>query len=214
MRPGRLTALQWAVLEKFFAVERDFFLSGGAALVGYHLCHRDTTDLDLFTTSADAFERARIVLPNVVGEIGGTVAVRQDAPGFRRLIVQRSGEELVVDLVRDVGPQLHPKTDIDGVLVDPVEEIFSNKLTALVGRQEARDLVDVMELERRGLRVEDFIAEANAKDGGCTPATLSFLLKSWRIPDTAKLPAGYSAGELRAFKDALAERLAAAAFPG
>ena len=51
---GRLSALQDAVLEAFFATERGFFLSGGGALVGFHLQHRETTDLDLFTSSAEA----------------------------------------------------------------------------------------------------------------------------------------------------------------
>lgn len=82
-----------------------------------------------------------------------------------------------------------------------------------VSRQEIRDLVDVLELERRGLRVEDFLSEANAKDGGCTPATLAFLLNEWSIPDAVKLPPGYEASELRAFKEALAERLIRAALP-
>jgi len=73
--------------------------------------------------------------------------------------------------------------------------------------------VDVLELERRGLRVEDFLAEANLKDGGCTPATLAYLLSEWPLADNAKLPAEYSVEELRAFKGALAERLVRAALP-
>jgi predicted nucleotidyltransferase component of viral defense system len=176
MKHGRLTPLQCAVLEAFFGAEREFFLSGDAALVGFHLHHRETTDLDLFTSSAEAFERVRIVLPNVISQLGATLTVRQDSPGFRRSVVQSGADELVVDLVRDIGPQLHTKSEIEGIIVDPVEEIFSNKLTTLVSRQENRDLVDVRELERRGLRVEDFLAEANTKDGGCTPVTLAFLL--------------------------------------
>lgn len=213
MKRGRLTALQSAVLDAFFGVEHEFFLSGGAALVGFHLGHRETTDLDLFTSSAAAFERARFVLPNVVGAMGGALLVRQDSPGFRRVVVKREGDELVVDLVRDIGPQLHAKVEIDGIVVDPPEEIFSNKLTTLVSRQEIRDLVDVLELERRGFRVEEALDEANAKDGGCTPATLAFLLSEWPIPDNVKLPPGYSADELRAFKDSLAERLIRVALP-
>ena len=62
---GKLSALQDAVLEAFFAMERGFFLSGGGALVGFHLQHRETTDLDLFTSSAEAFERARTSLPHL-----------------------------------------------------------------------------------------------------------------------------------------------------
>jgi hypothetical protein len=210
---GRLTPLQNAVLDAFFEAERGFFLSGGAALAGFHLCHRETTDLDLFTTSLDAFERARFVLPNVVEAIGGQLVVRQDSPGFRRAVVQSGTDELIVDLVRDIGPQLHEKAENQGIIVDPAEEIFSNKLTTLVSRQEVRDLVDVLELERRGFHTEDFLAEANLKDGGCTPATLAFLLQEWRLADNTKLPPGYALDELRAFKGALAERLVIAAHP-
>lgn len=210
---GRLSALQDAVLETFFASERGFFLSGGGALVGFHLQHRETTDLDLFTSSAEAFERARLSLPHLALALGGSLVVRQDSPGFRRVVVQRGSDSLVVDLVRDIGPQLHEKQEIDGIIVDPVEEIFSNKLTALVSRQEVRDLIDVLELERRGLHAEDFLAEANTKDGGCTPATLAWLLTEWQIEPMTKLPVDYTVDQLRAFKADLAERMAIAAHP-
>ncbi|MEI8256112.1 MAG: nucleotidyl transferase AbiEii/AbiGii toxin family protein [Deltaproteobacteria bacterium] len=210
---GRLTEIQQKVLDAFFAVERGFFLSGGGALVGFYLGHRETTDLDLFTSSVEAFDRARIELPIVLESIGGSLVVRQEAPGFRRVVVHLGHDDLVVDLVRDIGLQCHPKALIDGIVVDPLEEIFSNKLTTLVSRQEVRDLVDVLEIERRGLRAEDFLAEANAKDGGCTPATLAWLLSEWQIADGAKLPAGYSVQDLRAFKDSLSDRLARAAVP-
>lgn len=210
---GRLSVLQDAVLEAFFATERGFFLSGGGALVGFHLLHRETTDLDLFTSSAEAFERARISLPHLALALGGSLVVRQDAPGFRRVVVQRGAESLVVDLVRDIGPQLHEKQEIDGIIVDPIEEIFSNKLTTLVSRQEVRDLVDVLELERRGLHAEDFLFEASTKDGGCTPATLAWLLTQWHLPPDIKLPDGYTVEQLRTFKADLAERMVIAAHP-
>jgi hypothetical protein len=211
---GRLSPLQCAVLDAFFAAEQGFFLSGGGALAGFHLAHRETTDLDLFTASAEAFERIKVVLPIVADGLGARVMVRQDAPGFRRVVLDRAGDELVVDLVRDIGPQLHEKQNVNGIIVDPIGEIFSNKLTTLVSRQEVRDLVDVMELEKRGLQVDEFLAEANAKDGGCTPATLAFLLTEWQIRDTDKVPAGYSPRELVNFKRQLAERLIKAAHPG
>lgn len=44
-----LTKLQSEVLRRFFERRRDFFLTGGGALVGFHLRHRVTHDLDLFT---------------------------------------------------------------------------------------------------------------------------------------------------------------------
>jgi hypothetical protein len=57
--------------------------------------------------------------------------VRQDAPGFQRLVLTRAGEGLLIDLVKDVSPQLHlDKVERDNVLLDPVDEILANKLTA------------------------------------------------------------------------------------
>jgi len=42
--PSKLTALQKDVLDAFFQRERGFFLTGGAALAGFHLGHRTTDD--------------------------------------------------------------------------------------------------------------------------------------------------------------------------
>lgn len=47
--PSKLTALRREILDAFFQRERGFFLTGGAALAGFHLGHRTTDDLDLFT---------------------------------------------------------------------------------------------------------------------------------------------------------------------
>jgi hypothetical protein len=63
--PSKLTALQRDVLDAFFQRERGFFLTGGAALAGFHLGHRATDDLDLFTPQQAAFERGRFVLEDI-----------------------------------------------------------------------------------------------------------------------------------------------------
>ena len=48
---SRLTPLQVELLEAFFQHEDRFYLTGGGALAGYHLGHRETHDLDLFALS-------------------------------------------------------------------------------------------------------------------------------------------------------------------
>lgn len=212
--PSKLTALQREVLDAFFARERGFFLTGGAALAGFHLGHRTTDDLDLFTSQELAFERGRFVLVDVAAALGGALEIRQDAPGFKRVVLTRGEEGLVIDLVKDLGPQLHPrKLERDHVLVDPPDEILANKLAALVGRAEERDLVDIMFLERAGYSVEAALPAALAKDGGCTPATLAWLLSEITVPDGVALPAGVAPTELRTYIAALIERLLAAAAP-
>ena len=212
--PSKLTALQRDVLDAFFQRERGFFLTGGAALAGFHLGHRTTDDLDLFACDASAFERGRFVLADVAAALGGELQVRQDAPGFKRVVLTRGDEGLVIDLVKDTGPQLHlDKLERDHILVDPADEILANKLTALVGRAEERDLIDVMFLERAGYPIEAALPVALAKDGGCTPATLAWLLSEITIPDGAVLPAGVSPTELRAYVTELIARLLVLAAP-
>jgi hypothetical protein len=212
--PSKLTALQAEVLDAFFQRERGFFLTGGAALAGFHLRHRTTDDLDLFTPQELAIERGRHVLADVAAAVGATLLVRQDAPGFKRLVLTRGSEGVVVDIVKDVGPQLHvEKLEHDHIVLDPADEILANKLTALVGRAEERDLVDVMFLERAGYPVDAALPAALAKDGGCTPATLAWLLSEISIPDGVVLPAGVSPPELRAYVAALIARLLVLAAP-
>jgi hypothetical protein len=210
----RLSPLQQEVLAAFFAREHDFFLSGGGALVGYHLRHRETSDLDLFTLDDPAFERGRYVMGDLAAALGLSLVTAQEAPGYRRVVLSREGQGLVVDLVRERAFQIHPeKPDIDGVRVDPPDEILANKLTALVGRLEERDLIDVFFLERAGLRVEDALDAALRKDGGCTPATLAWLLAEASVPDGASLPAGVTTAELRSWIAGLVTRLRRAAHP-
>jgi hypothetical protein len=212
--PSKLTALQREVLDAFFQRERGFFLTGGAALAGFHLGHRTTDDLDLFTVQQAAFERSRFVLADVAAAVGAVLDVRQDAPGFRRVVLSRGDEGLVVDLVKDVSAQLHPdKLERDRIVVDPADEILANKLTAIVGRAEKRDLIDVMLLERAGYSIEAALPAALAKDGGCTPATLAWLLSEVKIPDGIELPAGVPPAELRTYLAELIRRLLVLAAP-
>lgn len=209
---NQLTPFQREVLAAFFERERGYVLTGGAALAGFHLGHRTTDDLDLFTHDADAFERGRFIVADIASALGGTFETRQDAPGFKRLVLGRGSEGLVIDLVKDSGPASAP-IEVDRILVDSPAEIMANKLTAIVGRAEERDLVDVMFLERAGVSVEAALPLALAKDGGCTPATLAWLLSEVAIPDGASLPAGVAAEDLRTYVAGLIDRLMIRAAP-
>ncbi|MBX3202695.1 MAG: nucleotidyl transferase AbiEii/AbiGii toxin family protein [Labilithrix sp.] len=212
---SRLSPLQRAVLEAIFAREQELFLTGGAALAEFYLGHRTTDDLDLFTTSASAFERSRHVIAAVADDLGARLEIRQDAPGFRRYALARAGDTVIVDAVHERVPQgVGEKPRIGAIIVDPPEEILANKLTAVVGRMEERDLVDLLFLERAGYRIEDALSLALAKDGGCTPATLAWLLSEVQVPDGVALPGDVKPEELRAFVSQLVVRLRRAALPG
>ena len=213
--PDKLTVLQRELLAAFFAHERRFFLTGGAALAGFYLHHRTTDDLDFFTHEKEAFETGGGALAAAADDVRATTTVRQNAPGFRRYVVSRGDESVVVDLVWERVPSAYPdKVETAGVRVDPIEEILVNKLTTVVSRSEERDIVDLLILEQRGLRIEDGLAAALAKDGGCTPAALAFVLSEVVVPDSATLPGGVSPVALRLFIEDLVVRLRRVAHPG
>lgn len=209
----RLTPLQLEVLHAFCARAPRFFLTGGAALAGFHLGHRDTKDLDLFTTT-DSLEDGERALRQVASEIGAGVEAVQTAPDFRRRVVRRGTDLVVVDLVRDRAPQLvDPKPVWDGIPVDPPEEILANKLSALLGRAEIRDLVDVRALELSGLSLTDALAAGARKDGSLTPGQLAWVLSQIAIGDDAEPPGGVSVADLRTYLANTVDRLARLALP-
>jgi hypothetical protein len=214
LKPSRLGQLQREVLETFFRREERFFLTGGAALAGFHLGHRETDDLELFVTE-DVLEEGLAALGAVVRELGATAEEILSTPDFRRRLLRRGGESVIVDLVRERVAQVCPdKPAIAGIRVDPAEEIMANKLCALLARAEVRDLADLRALEEAGFQIEDALNAGAWKDRGLTPAQLAWVLSESRMGDDAQLPGGVAVLELSDYLRGLIERLSRLALPG
>ncbi len=214
MAKSTLSDLQTKFLEEFFRHENRFLIVDGAALVGFHLGHRETHDLDLFTIE-DALENGFAVASESARRLGASVESIQTTPDFRRLLVRGETEAILVDLVRErVFQATTEKPVINGIRVDPPEEILANKLCALLSRSEIRDLVDVRALELAGYRIEDALSVAVAKDSGLTPAQLGWVLSQIEFGDDLIPPGGISTEELRHYLSDLLARLTRQAFPG
>lgn len=187
---SRLTPLQTDLLEAFFGQEDRFYLTGGAALAGFHLGHRETHDLDLFALDPIMDDGVR-ALRQAARDVGASWREVRTAPEFRRVLLSREDDSVIVDLVIEHAEQVRPEKPAHGsVRVDPAEEILANKLCALLGRAEIRDLVDVRALEGLGLSLTDALTAAERKDGGLTPAQLAWVLSQIAIGDDADLPGG------------------------
>jgi hypothetical protein len=136
------------------------------------------------------------------------------SPEFRRVLLSRDDDSVIVDLVIEHAEQVRPEKPAHGsVRVDPAEEIFANKLCALLGRAEIRDLVDVRALEGLGLSLTDALSAGERKDGGLTPAQLAWVLSQITIGDDADIPGGIGPAELRDYLNGLVDRLAELARP-
>jgi len=208
-----LSELQHEILEAFFRQESRFFLTGGAALAGFHLHHRSTEDLDLFTTSRNIREGMSVMYA-VAEEIGATVERITSSPDFIRLLLNRSDEGVVVDLVYERALQGETEKIQKGVVrMDSPQEILANKLCTLLSRSEIRDVVDILALERAGFDMEVALDLAMKKDSGLTSAQLAWILSQLEIGDSASIPGGISVAELRDFIDDLQVRLRKLALP-
>ncbi len=136
----RLYNLQDRVLHTVFAVEQEFYLTGGTCLSRFYQNKRFSDDLDFFTHNSSRFSFA---VKNI------RVALQKDfkldsqveSKDFFRF---RIDELLQVDFVNDHSPRLKDVivTD-DKFLIDNVENILSNKLTAVIGRDNPKDIFDI-----------------------------------------------------------------------
>jgi hypothetical protein len=208
-----LSPLQRELLREFFAREPQFVLTGGGALTGYHLHHRATEDLDLFAKPPAAVTDGRRAVEAAADVLGASVESLRLHPEFVRLLVRRGAEAVVVDLAIDRSVDVDETVDAgDGVRIHSMREIAANKLCALLGRSEIRDLVDLRALMGRGIDLDAALVDAERKDGGISPASLAWLLDQVVIPAEA-LVHGVPGSELARFRDELVEGLRRRALP-
>ncbi len=69
-------------------------------MAGYHLGHRETHDLDLFTTM-DAIEAGSFAVADAAREMAAALESIQTSPDFRRYVLTLGHEAIVIDLIRE-----------------------------------------------------------------------------------------------------------------
>jgi predicted nucleotidyltransferase component of viral defense system len=147
-----LYPLQDEVLAVMAGVETGFYLTGGTALGRIHLRHRYSEDLDLFVNDDDRFQVwADRLLDAWRADGRFTLLVQRRDSRFVRALVERPAARLKIEFVNDVRGRVGvPARHAGFGLVDTPENILANKVTALLDREEAKDLADVWALCRRG----------------------------------------------------------------
>lgn len=209
MPPNRLTPLQWEALAALAGIEPPWTLTGGGALCGFHLGHRETRDLDLFFHGKDALEDVPREVERRLRLAGFEVVGVRTAPAYRRLEARKAGEIVVIDLVAEPVPTIEAPVEMaPGLLVDTPHEILVNKVTALYSRNAVRDLFDVKCLLEAGGDLTRALAEAPRKDGGVSGPGLAWLLEQWDVRKPAA-QSGFDPDALDAFRKHLIDRLLA-----
>jgi predicted nucleotidyltransferase component of viral defense system len=213
--PKLLSPLQGRVLRVVSGRLPGVFLSGGTALGAFHLGHRRSTDLDLFTHDGGSYDALVKQFLRLLDADALTVAAGPAGPGFRRFVVSDEHEKVPVDLVHDTAQAIaSPITTPEGLSVDSIDDIAANKWCAILGRSEVRDYVDLFFLAKAGKDPLGLLPAAQKKDAGLDPAVLAFVLSEVKVNEAPQnLAQPLSAQELQSFIDDLRHRLARAAFP-
>ena len=172
----RLYPFQDEVLQVINAVGTDFYLTGGTALSRAYLHHRFSDDLDLFVNYDARFgEWAERVVDALWQRSEWQTQVVLKDQYFVRALLSRDDLILKLEMINDVAARVG-ETRLDAQLgrLDSPENILANKLTALIGRDEARDLADVWGLcQKLGLSLPAAISGAQSKSSGIYPADLA-----------------------------------------
>jgi hypothetical protein len=140
----QLYPLQDRLIGKLSRLETGFYLTGGTAASRGYLQHRFSDDLDFFANDDPSFGLWRDRLIEELRTEAERVDIVQRETRFCRLLASFRNVDLRIELVNDVPSRVgevlqHP---VLGRL-DTAENILSNKITALIDRDEPKDLADI-----------------------------------------------------------------------
>jgi len=186
-----LTSFQ-AELARLLAANRteDSHAAGAAPMLAEPRTRRYSQDLDYFHDTpervATAFETDRGTLVDA----GDRVALEVSQPGYIRGIVRRDADGTKVEWAYDTSWRFLPvvRSEQFGYQLHPID-LAINKVLALAGRDEPRDLLDTLQCHVNLLPLGALVWAAPGKDPGFSPLSLLELVRRRRVrpEDLARL---------------------------
>jgi len=139
----KLYDLQDRVLGIVFSREHDFYLTGGTALHRFYYNLRYSDDLDFFSMNDAVFSENISVILNSFqdNEIEYHKLVQER--DFQRVVVQ---DLLQLDFVNDRVYREGKSNVINGMRIDNKLNILTNKIVAIMNRDEEKDIFDLCAL--------------------------------------------------------------------
>jgi hypothetical protein len=156
----------------------DSYLAGAAAILLAPTTHRFSHDLDYFhdsearVASAFAADRGTLVAN------GYDVKTEISQPGYIRVTVRQGGHTTKIEWAHDSSWRFMPvmRSEEFGYQLHPID-LATNKILALAGRDEARDLLDAIYLHENVLPIGALVWAAVGKDPGYAPLSLLEMLR-------------------------------------
>jgi hypothetical protein len=179
-----LYPFQDRVIQVINQVDTEVYLSGGTAASRGYLHHRFSDDLDYFVNDDPRFGLwVDRLIQALAARWNCEVTLKEER--FTRLMLTEADVTLKMEFINDVPSrvgriQTHPTLG----RIDTAENILANKVTALLDRDEPKDLADIWGFCFLGnLSLQDAISNAQSKAAGVFPADLGRALCSVRPVD-------------------------------
>lgn len=164
--------------------DTGFYLTGGTAASRGYLQHRFSDDLDYFVNDDNRFglwvER---IIQALNKQWKCDVLMKEER--FARLNILQNDCSLKIEMVNDV-PARIGSIQTHSILgrLDSAENILANKVTALLDREEPKDLADIWGFCcQKKLSLQAAIMDAQSKAAGVFPADLGRVLCSVQKED-------------------------------
>lgn len=146
----KLYRIQNSVLTSLRPVLAGFYLTGGTALGRFYLNHRYSEDLDFFVNADPGFKEKHLVIGKKLHAefslLPEQTVVYDD---FARYFVVSENAVLKIEFVNDISYRSGNPIDSKYGLIDNPLNVLSNKLTAIVGRDEPKDIFDIYMIARK-----------------------------------------------------------------
>lgn len=140
-----LCRLQDKFLRWWKTLNLPFYLTGGTALGRFYLNHRLSEDLDFFVNSDDNFKHyLNQIKLEIVKEFHVNLQDSLFTDDFARVFIYSDQTILKIEFVNEVAYRVGNPSVVDFGLIDIPLNILSNKITTILGRDEPKDVFDII----------------------------------------------------------------------
>lgn len=170
-------AVNYVLQDKFLGLffsgrfAADFYLTGGTALARFYFQHRESVDLDLFSQNQELdFSAVNLEVERIGRELKLITIKQVTTNTFLQFIFENTEKNILkVDLVKDIPVHFGEFKQKGKVRLDSLENIGSNKITAIFGRTDHKDFIDLYYiLNETDFTFEHLVSLAKRKDLGLT----------------------------------------------
>ncbi len=140
-----LTPLQEKLIQEFARTPlvNQFYFTGGTLLSARYLHHRNSLDLDFFTTTQFPLHAIQPHVLALAAKTRATLGEMRHIADRYEWEIDGMGEHTKIEFVWYDFKPLKPHLIWKGIQIDSIEDIAANKVMALLDRHEPKDIFDL-----------------------------------------------------------------------